>query len=46
MNWQVVVEDMFLEIFLSSVNLHTVIVQYNRYLTRTAEITIINLTAN
>ena len=46
MNWQVVVEDMFLELFLSSVNLHTVIVQYYRYLTRTAEITIIDLTAN
>ena len=46
MNWHVVVEYMFFELFKSSVSLHRVIVQYHRYLTRTAEITILDLTAN
>ena len=37
---------MFLELFESSESLHRVIVHYYRYLTRTAEITILELTAN
>ena len=40
LNWQVVEEYMFLELFYSSVSLHRVIVHYYRYLSRTAEITI------
>ena len=46
LNWQVDVEYLFLELFKSSVSLHRVIVHYYRYLTRTAEITILDLTAN
>ena len=46
MNWQVVVEYMFLELFYSSESLQAVIVHYHRYLTRTAEITILVLTAS
>ena len=46
LNWQVVVEYMFLELFYSSVSLYRVIVHYYRYLTRTAELTILELTAN
>ena len=46
LNWQVVVEYMFLELFESSVSLHRVIVHYYRKLNRTAEITILELTAN
>ena len=46
LNWQVVEEYMFLELFYSSVSVHRVIVHHYRYLTRTAEITIIELTAN
>ena len=37
---------MFLELFYSSMSLHRVIVHHYRYLTRTAEITILELTAN
>ena len=46
LNWQVEVEYLFLELFYSSVSLHRVILHYYRYLTRTAEITILELTAN
>ena len=46
LNWQVVVEYMFQELFYSSMSLHIVIVHHYRYLTRTADITIIELTAN
>ena len=46
LNWQVVVEDMFLELFYSSMSLHRVIVHHYRYLTRTAEITILELNTN
>ena len=46
LNWEVVVEYMFLELFYSSVSLHRVIVHHYRYLTRTAEITILELTTN
>ena len=37
---------MFLELFYSSVSLHRVIVHYHGYLTRTAEITFFEITAN
>ena len=46
LNWQVVVEYMFLELFESSVSLHRVIVHYYTYLTRIAEITILQLSTN
>ena len=46
LTWQVEVGYLFLELFYSSVSLHRVIVHYYRYLTRTAEITILELTAN
>ena len=46
LNCQVEVEYLFLELFYSSVSLHRVILHYYRYLTRTAEITILELTAN